>query len=213
MVYRHLKTEYNDEAKAFARKLEELVDEYAHQLGKKTKRAPLPFKINEEDGTLEVTLKCKAKGIRNDGTTWEQKPVIFDSKGTPFEPDGVIWGGTVAKISFTPSLYSVAAIGTGISLRLKAVQIIDLVKGGNSSDTYGFTEEEGHVLQLKRVKPITHLKKKERQKVQTYTKFRSGLEKQVATQLDEEGVGYEYEELKISYLKPAEQSTYTLTSF
>jgi len=145
-VYRTvLKTEYNDEAKQFARKLEELVDEYAHQLGKKTKRAPLPFKINEEDGTLEVTLKCKAKGIRNDGTTWEQKPVIFDSKGTPFEPDGVIWGGTVAKISFTPSLYSVAAIGTGISLRLKAVQIIDLVKGGNSSDTYGFTEEEGHV--------------------------------------------------------------------
>ena len=145
-VYRTvLKTEYNDEAKDFARKLEELVDEYAHQLGKKTKRAPLPFKINEEDGTLEVTLKCKAKGIRNDGTTWEQKPVIFDSKGTPFEPDGVIWGGTVAKISFTPSLYSVAAIGTGISLRLKAVQIIDLVKGGNSSDTYGFTEEEGHV--------------------------------------------------------------------
>ena len=145
-VYRTvLKKEYNDEAKAFARKLEELVDEYAHQLGKKTKRAPLPFKINEEDGTLEVTLKCKAKGIRNDGTTWEQKPVIFDSKGTPFEPDGVIWGGTVAKISFTPSLYSVAAIGTGISLRLKAVQIIDLVKGGNSSDTYGFTEEEGHV--------------------------------------------------------------------
>ena len=145
-VYRTvLKTEYNDEAKEFARKLEELVDEYAHQLGKKTKRAPLPFKINEEDGTLEVTLKCKAKGIRNDGTTWEQKPVIFDSKGTPFEPDGVIWGGTVAKISFTPSLYSVAAIGTGISLRLKAVQIIDLVKGGNSSDTYGFTEEEGHV--------------------------------------------------------------------
>ena len=45
--------------------------------------------------------------------------------------------------------------------------------------------------------------------MQTYTKFRSGLEKQVATQLDEEGVGYEYEELKISYLKPAEQSTYT----
>jgi hypothetical protein len=145
-VYRTvLKTPYNEEAKNFTRKLEELVDEYAHQLDKKTKRSPLPFKINEDEGTLEITLKCKAKGIRNDGTTWEQKPVIFDSKGTPFEPEGVIWGGTVAKISFTPSLYSVAAIGTGISLRLKAVQIIDLVKGGNSSDTYGFTEEEGHV--------------------------------------------------------------------
>lgn len=53
------------------------------------------------------------------------------------------------------------------------------------------------------------MKKRERQKVQTYTKFRSGLEVQVATQLDDEGVGYEYEELKISYQRPAEQSTYT----
>ena len=29
--------------------------------------------------------------------------------------------------------------------KLTPVQIIDLVKSGNSSDTYGFTEEEGHV--------------------------------------------------------------------
>ena len=61
-------------------RLEELVDEYAHQLGKKTKRAPLPFKINEEDGTLEVTLKCKAKGIRNDGTTWEKSQLSLIAK-------------------------------------------------------------------------------------------------------------------------------------
>lgn len=146
-VYRTvLKTELNEEARDFITSLEELVDNYINSLpNKKTKRAPMPFKINEDEGTLEITLKCKAKGIRSDGTTWEQKPAIFDSKGTAFQPDGVIWGGTIAKASFAPSLYNVAAIGAGISLRLKAVQIIDLVKGGNSSDTYGFTEEEGHI--------------------------------------------------------------------
>ena len=45
--------------------------------------------------------------------------------------------------------------------------------------------------------------------MQTYIKFRSGLEKQVAKQLESEGVDYKYEELKIHYLKPAEQSYYT----
>lgn len=146
-VYRTvLRIENDAEGKAFVEQIETLVDNFVNSLGpKKVKRAPLPIKENEEDGTIEITLKCKAKGIRSDGTTWEQKPKIFDSKGTPFEPEGVIWGGTVAKISFAPSLYNVAAIGAGISLRLKAVQIIDLVKGGSSSDTYGFTEEEGLV--------------------------------------------------------------------
>ena len=39
--------------------------------------------------------------------------------------------------------------------------------------------------------------------------FRSGLEERVARQLDEQGVTYEYEELKIHYTKPIEHSTYT----
>ena len=39
--------------------------------------------------------------------------------------------------------------------------------------------------------------------------FRSGLEELVAQQLNELGVNYKYEELKINYIKPIEYSTYT----
>ena len=39
--------------------------------------------------------------------------------------------------------------------------------------------------------------------------FRSGLEELVAQQLNELGVNYQYEELKINYIKPIEYSTYT----
>lgn len=39
--------------------------------------------------------------------------------------------------------------------------------------------------------------------------FRSGLEQLVAQQLNELGVNYTYEELKINYTKPIEYSTYT----
>ena len=39
--------------------------------------------------------------------------------------------------------------------------------------------------------------------------FRSGLEELVAKQLNELSVNYQYEELKINYIKPIEYSTYT----
>lgn len=40
-------------------------------------------------------------------------------------------------------------------------------------------------------------------------KFRSGLEERVAQQLKQEGISYEYETLKIKYVKPSQPSTYT----
>ena len=39
--------------------------------------------------------------------------------------------------------------------------------------------------------------------------FRSGLEERIAEQLDQLGVEYEYETLKLKYLKPATYHTYT----
>ena len=35
-------------------------------------------------------------------------------------------------------------IGAGVSLRLRAVQIINLVEGGRSASGYGFEEQEGY---------------------------------------------------------------------
>ena len=37
-----------------------------------------------------------------------------------------------------------AAIGAGITLRLRAVQIICLVESGGTAESFGFDEEEGY---------------------------------------------------------------------
>ncbi len=39
--------------------------------------------------------------------------------------------------------------------------------------------------------------------------FRSGLEDSVAEQLNDSGVGFDYEETKLSYIKPEKSHTYT----
>lgn len=56
-----------------------------------------------------------------------------------------IYGGTVGKVAFQTNPYWVAGqVMAGLSLRLSAVQIIDLVgPGARSADSYGFGEEDG----------------------------------------------------------------------
>ena len=50
------------------------------------------------------------------------------------------------KVSADLVPYYVPALGIGVSLRLKAAQIIELVSGGQGADanTYGFKQETGY---------------------------------------------------------------------
>jgi len=108
---------------------------------KSTKTANLPYKTNE-DGNLEVNFKCKASGITKTGQAWTQKPKVFDSKGTPLAKGILVWGGTTMKVAYEVIPYSNNMLGSGVSLRLKAVQVHELVSGGGASaDSYGFKEE------------------------------------------------------------------------
>ena len=127
--------------------LQAIVDKFVLTLdGKNIKRAELPVKKTTDDRTgMVFNFKCKASGTRSDGTKWEQSPKLFDAAGKPFTTNKIIWGGTQAKITFEPVTYYTNLIGAGVSLRLKAVQILDLVEGGSSAQTYGFTKEEGFV--------------------------------------------------------------------
>lgn len=80
---------------------------------------------------------------------FEVKIGVFDAKGKPL-PSGLMIGrGTVAKVAYEVVPYKMASDATsgkiGVSLRLKAVQIIELVKYDNkSADAYGFGAEEGY---------------------------------------------------------------------
>ena len=115
--------------------------------GKKLKVADPPYVVNEEDGNYHFKFKLKARvKSSKTGNEWEQKPAIFDSQLKPFSLDKQIWGGTQGKISFEVVRYFVATTGAGITLRMKAVQIIDLVEGSGGDGTkHGFNTEDGYV--------------------------------------------------------------------
>tara|TARA_R100000697_G_scaffold58332_1_gene71375 strand:+ start:500 stop:1078 length:579 start_codon:yes stop_codon:yes gene_type:complete len=108
---------------------------------KSNKTAQLPYKT-DENGNMQFNFKCKASGVSKTGQNWEQKPKVFDSKGTPISKDILVWGGTTMKVAYEIIPYSNNMLGSGVSLRLKAVQVHDLVSGGGASaDSYGFKEE------------------------------------------------------------------------
>jgi len=54
-----------------------------------------------------------------------------------------MWSGTTGRVSFEACPFYQPAIGAGITLRLKAVQILDLVESGGSANSFGFQEETG----------------------------------------------------------------------
>lgn len=111
----------------------------------------------EPTGDIRFKFAMGASGIRNKGKKNEEKwtaaPAIFDAKGRPMRKFPQIWSGSTAKISFTVGLnsdglpgYFIPGTGAaGLKLKLAAVQIIDLVSGGQrSASSYGFDEEDGY---------------------------------------------------------------------
>jgi|LakMenE01Jun11ns_1017448.scaffolds.fasta_scaffold9958477_11 hypothetical protein len=101
----------------------------------------------EEDGN-KVTVKFSnvAKITSKAGQVWEVKIPLLDSKGTPITD--LIGGGSVLKVATEVKPWYVPALGVGVSLRLKAVQVIDLKAPSQlvSAEQFGFsTDEEGFV--------------------------------------------------------------------
>lgn len=117
----------------------------------KPKLKVAPFPLGEtEDGKLLLKTKLKHKITRKDGSTFEQRPAIFDSRGNVLKGDAIprIGGGSIVKACVEVFDYYTASIGAGISLRLRGVQLITLVEYGDGGDasSMGFTaEEEGYV--------------------------------------------------------------------
>lgn len=113
--------------------------------GKKVKVADAPYKVDEDNGNVEINFKLKARVNMQNGDSFEQKPALFDAKGKPLQ-DVNVGGGSKIKVSYECVPFYTALIGAGVSLRLRAVQVIDLVEftGGVAASAYGFEEEEGY---------------------------------------------------------------------
>lgn len=102
----------------------------------------------EETGEYEFNFKMPAVFLKDKGKATEKKtpmrPDVFDSAGKVLKVVPEIWGGTTGHVAYELRPFS-TAVGVGISLRLKAFQIIDLQQGGGSrdADAYGFGKSGG----------------------------------------------------------------------
>ena len=108
--------------------------------GKKVKEAPKPY--TEEGDYVFFKYKMKATGVnQKTKEKFSQRPQLFDAKKNPVPLNTIIWGGSKLRCAYSLVPYYTPMLGAGVSLRLKAVQVIKLVQG--KSDQNIFKEEDG----------------------------------------------------------------------
>lgn len=138
-----------------AEKFQSLVEDFAKRAyaeeckaqGKKTlKRADLPFKPattregEEIPGAVDFNLKRKAGGVTKAGKKWTATVGLFDANGQPMTDE--IWGGSKIRAQVTLVPWYAAALGFGIRLEIRQVQVIELV-GPDGTQECAFGTVEG----------------------------------------------------------------------
>ena len=106
---------------------------------------PIYDDAGDETGEVKMRFKTKAKIRTKDGKVYDNKVAVVDAKRNPILADTLIGNGSVGKVAFEPFAYfNASAKEVGLSLRLKALQVIDLVSYGKDpfSDEEGFTVEQ-----------------------------------------------------------------------
>lgn len=112
-----------------------------------TLKSPFQFATDRdgnETSEIEFKFKLKAKFQSRDGQTFTQKPIVVDSKRTPMSKDNLIGNGSLVKVAFEPIPYLMMNTQQcSVSLRLKGVQVIQLVEYQGGNDL--FEDEEGYI--------------------------------------------------------------------
>lgn len=140
-------------------KIDELVEEsYEKAVAENAKKKKLivrayPYSMETDDDgeeTGNVILKLKQNAFFKDRKTGEMKPAfvaLFDAAGKPINRDKtMIYGGSVGVASFSTRPYFMESTNSaGISLDLKAVQVLQLVSSSErTAGSYGFAAQEGY---------------------------------------------------------------------
>lgn len=134
-----------EEAEVFKKKLEDFVD--ANRSTITAKKPKLPLRREEDkEGNLTGNFEINAKS--------DYQPAVFDSHNQKLPPDTRIGGGSKLRLLVEPYAYD-----EGVSLRLKQVQVVELVEYGSGSESAfdeiedgyhaeGFTEETEDALDI-----------------------------------------------------------------
>lgn len=97
----------------------------------------------DRDGNPTGNILFKFKMRAKTRTGIEMRPILVDAKKQPMTDN--IGSGSKLKIAFEARGWFVPSLGAGITLRLRGVQVIDLVEwsSGKSASSLGFNEEQG----------------------------------------------------------------------
>lgn len=100
---------------------------------------------NEGEPTGKTLFKFKCNAEYTDPDTKEvqkiKPPALFDKYGQKFEGDA--WSGSIIEVNFQMiDFYNASTKSAGVSLRLRAVKVVDAVAGGADAESYGFEVEE-----------------------------------------------------------------------
>ncbi len=104
--------------------------------------------IDDEDNeTGRVIIKFKLNHTieKKDGTTFTQRPSVFDAQGTQLKRIPNVGGGSQLVIGGTVIPYAMASTkSVGVSLRMEGVQVLELVEfGGKDASAFGFGSHDG----------------------------------------------------------------------
>ena len=108
--------------------------------GKTIQSAPIPY--TEEGDYVFFKYKLKATGTNfKTKEKFSQRPALFDAKNNPIDNSILIFGGSKMKIAYSLVPYFTPMLGAGITARIKAVQVIELVEGKQMNL---FDKEDGY---------------------------------------------------------------------
>lgn len=126
--------------------LEKAKSEMKLKAGRKWSKEPFMGFKTDKDGDTVFKFKASTTIHTRAGEELPRTIAVFDAAGKPIKGDN-IGNGSIVKVAATIIPFHVSNAVNGLSLRLNAVQVLNLVEygQGGSAKSYGFGEEEGYV--------------------------------------------------------------------
>jgi len=103
------------------------------------KFADFPWTIDDETKKVKIKAKLKASVLLKDGTSFTQRPALFDAAKNLIDPASVsIYSGSKLSLAVQIVPFYTSTAGAGCTLRLKAVQVLELANTNSKCANYDF---------------------------------------------------------------------------
>ena len=141
-----------EDATKFIAQVDAIKEEAKAHLGVNDLVVPIVPALDDDKqpipGAFDVKTKAKAFFKQSDGSMVENNLTIVDAQKNPMdESAGTIWGGSKVKLALNVGAVA-TSIYQGLMLRINAVQVIELVTGGQGGAN-AFDKEDGFTAEQK----------------------------------------------------------------